>query len=101
MTEKRDRGGSRGRGGDGPAPEGPWMAMGCAGPKLENFERGGEPFSFQEGMDMCFEKAKSGGYPGDMPLCCRCDRGDGEKMTDRCWLQEGGMEPDKDFAFMV
>ena len=36
-----------------------------------------------------------------MPLCCRCDRGDGMMMTDRCWLQEGGMEPDKDFAFMV
>ena len=22
-------------------------------------------------------------------------------MTEKCWLQAGGMEPDKDFAFMV
>jgi len=37
----------------------------------------------------------------DIKLCCRCDNGDDFNYTDRCWLHEGEMEPDKDYAFMV
>ena len=73
------------------------MNGGCSGEKLDTLEEGGM-FPFQRGMDWCHDMSNTF---DEKDLCCRCDRGDGKEMTDRCWLQEGGMEPDKDFAFMV
>lgn len=39
----------------------------------------------------------------DMNTCCRCDGGNGDGMTDRCWLQEGNRVDgsDNDWAMQV
>jgi hypothetical protein len=49
---------------------------------------------------MCEEAAKNK-FSDRKQLCCRCDNGDGRMRTDRCWLHEGEMGPDKDFAGMI
>jgi Ca2+-binding EF-hand superfamily protein len=49
---------------------------------------------------MCERAAKDKFYDKKQ-LCCRCDNGDGKWRTDRCWLHEGEMGPDKDFAGMI
>lgn len=77
-----------------------WMQGGCDGPKLEKWTNG-EINHFYEGEQRCFDAQMMGSYPPDMNLCCRCDFGDGMDKTDRCWLHEGMMGPDKDWAFMV
>ena len=79
----KSRSKSRDRRNDGPTPDGPWMNSGCSGKKLDTLEEGGM-FPFQRGMDWCFDMSSR--FNDQKDLCCRCDRGDGKEMTDRCWL---------------
>jgi hypothetical protein len=73
------------------------MNGGCSGEQLDTLREDGM-FPFQRGMEWCHDMSNRF---DEKDLCCRCDRGDGIEMTEKCWLQRGGMEPDKDFAFMV
>jgi len=79
-------------------PKGPWMNGGCDGEKISTYKPGqGVKVPFSMGEEWCQKESQNF---KERDLCCRCDNGDGV-MTDRCWLQAGGMEDDKDFAFMV